>query len=198
MQAYLDTAIAVLGGQLAADEEQQLVERLAACLVGCFVLAAGALLMGVEAPYGRYSKGGWGCMVNGKVAWVVQESPNLIAVGWALSLPEGATLQGSVPNACLLAMFALVCDALTVQLLALLIAGVWLLFVRRWFSFASATFVLSSPLCARVSARACVRVCAVCACGCVRAAGGGSTTSTAPSYFRCAFAAASPRRSSRL
>ena len=64
MQAYLDTAIAVLGGQLAADEEQQLVERLAACLVGCFVLAAGALLMGVEEPYGRYSKGGWGCMVN--------------------------------------------------------------------------------------------------------------------------------------
>ena len=105
---YLDTAVAVLGGQLSADEERQVVEQLAACLVGCFVLAAAALLLGVEAPYGRYSKNGWGCMLNGKVAWVVQESPNLIAVGWALSLGEGMTAQESLPNACLLAMFTLV------------------------------------------------------------------------------------------
>jgi 3-oxo-5-alpha-steroid 4-dehydrogenase 1 len=108
MQAYLDTAATVARGQLPVPEERQLVEQLAAALVGSFVLAAAALLLGIEAPYGRYSKSGWGCMLNGKLAWVVQECPNLLAVGWALALPEGgSSLQQSPASACLLAMFTL-------------------------------------------------------------------------------------------
>lgn len=51
-----------------------------------FVFAAIVLLCGVQAPYGRYSKKkGWGCVLNGTLAWVVQVAalhwimPNLSA-----------------------------------------------------------------------------------------------------------------------
>ena len=49
-------------------------------LVVSFVIAAVALLSGILAPYGRYAKQGWGFLIDGKVAWIVQEAPNLVVV----------------------------------------------------------------------------------------------------------------------
>ena len=89
------------------------MDRLATALVGGFVLAAAALLLGIEAPYGRYSRAGWGMQLPGKVAWVLQELPNLLAVYWAVSLslrseePEKRAALASPANRVLLAMFTL-------------------------------------------------------------------------------------------
>ena len=94
-------------------QERVLVDRLATALVGGFVLAAAALLLGIEAPYGRYSRAGWGMQLPGKVAWVLQELPNLLAVYWAVSLslrseePEKRAALASPANRVLLAMFTL-------------------------------------------------------------------------------------------
>ncbi|KAK9817238.1 hypothetical protein WJX72_011616 [[Myrmecia] bisecta] len=37
-------------------------------------------MLGVTAPYGRYSRTGWGCMLPGKLAWVTQEV-------WSFAVP---------------------------------------------------------------------------------------------------------------
>ena len=111
MQAYLDTAALVAKGALPLDEEIALVKSLSVVLVGSFVLAAITLLLGIEAPYGRYSKSGWGFMLNGTLAWVVQESPNLVAVFWAILLTPATRSGGqlhSPANMALLGMFTMV------------------------------------------------------------------------------------------
>ena len=33
----------------------------------------------VAAPYGRYTRQGWGFLIDGRVAWMLQESPSIIA-----------------------------------------------------------------------------------------------------------------------
>ena len=40
------------------------------------LVAFGLLVSGITAPYGRYSRHGWGLQVNGKFAWFVQEIPS--------------------------------------------------------------------------------------------------------------------------
>ena len=50
------------------------------------LLAAGVLLGGLSAPYGRHGRRGWGPMLPAKVAWVSQELPALALplalLGW--------------------------------------------------------------------------------------------------------------------
>jgi 3-oxo-5-alpha-steroid 4-dehydrogenase 1 len=77
--------------------ELEVVERLSLALIASFLLAAVVLLSGVQAPYGRYSRAGtyWGWRLPGRVAWVLQELPNLLAVGWALRSADYQT-EGSV------------------------------------------------------------------------------------------------------
>ena len=41
------------------------------------VIAFGLLVSGITAPYGRYSRDGWGLQINGKLAWFLQEIPSL-------------------------------------------------------------------------------------------------------------------------
>ncbi|KXZ52816.1 hypothetical protein GPECTOR_8g200 [Gonium pectorale] len=37
-----------------------------------------ALIAGISAPYGRYSRGGWGVFINARLAWLTQEIPSLL------------------------------------------------------------------------------------------------------------------------
>ncbi|GIL76364.1 hypothetical protein Vretimale_5924 [Volvox reticuliferus] len=37
-----------------------------------------ALISGISAPYGRYSRAGWGFYINARVAWLTQELPALL------------------------------------------------------------------------------------------------------------------------
>jgi 3-oxo-5-alpha-steroid 4-dehydrogenase 1 len=71
-----------------------------------------ALVTSQRAPYGRYfSEGhGYGFLVNGTLAWVLQECPTLLCAGWAVwsHLDSGASDNSalrSLPNAILLALF---------------------------------------------------------------------------------------------
>lgn len=63
-----------------------LMAHLAVHEIACWAMIATGLLTIVSlttfvtAPYGRHSKGGWGLMVNPKLAWVLMECPNLVAV----------------------------------------------------------------------------------------------------------------------
>lgn len=82
--------------------EQQAIFWTCTTLLGSFGLAAAVLLSGVDAPYGRYnqpsekSQKGFvlrmlsACDVHPKLAWVLQESPTLIAaaVYWATGIEE--------------------------------------------------------------------------------------------------------------
>jgi 3-oxo-5-alpha-steroid 4-dehydrogenase 1 len=64
-----------------SPQEQQRLEWTAAVLVVMGIMSFVSLTVGGQnAPYGRYSTTGWGWLVPGKLAWIVQESPVLIAV----------------------------------------------------------------------------------------------------------------------
>ena len=60
------------------------------------------LLQFVDAPYGRYASSSWGCLVNGKVAWVLQELPSLLV---PVSLLYYHAWPIPTPNAILISMF---------------------------------------------------------------------------------------------
>merc|ERR1711871_374642 len=69
--------------RLPLDEEFGYVNQLCAGLAVSFTLSAFALLAGLTAPYGRYARGGvWGCLIPGKPAWIIQEIPNQILLGF--------------------------------------------------------------------------------------------------------------------
>lgn len=71
--------------------EEKTIFWICTALNGSFVLAALALSCGVTSPYGRYNQGSEirsplmqllaSCNVNAKLAWVLQESPTLVAAG---------------------------------------------------------------------------------------------------------------------
>uniref|UniRef100_A0A7S0RAJ9 Steroid 5-alpha-reductase DET2 n=1 Tax=Chlamydomonas leiostraca TaxID=1034604 RepID=A0A7S0RAJ9_9CHLO len=42
-------------------------------------------LLFLSAPYGRYSRGGWGPLINAKIAWFTQEVPSLLVAGAILA-----------------------------------------------------------------------------------------------------------------
>ncbi len=68
-----------------------------------------ALVWFKRAPYGRYfTEGkGYGWMMNGKVAWVLQEAPCLVAVGASLAYFGKTECIKSTPNMIMLSLFTL-------------------------------------------------------------------------------------------
>ena len=85
------------------NNEEDFLVLLCQGLVVSFVIAAVALLSGIQAPYGRYAKQGWGFLIDGKVAWIVQEAPNLVVVYWLYCHVEGdVRAKSSLANRILL------------------------------------------------------------------------------------------------
>ena len=74
-------------------------------LMGLFAASFAALMAGIEATYGRYSIGSKAWMMNGKLAWVLQEVPVLIMAGVAYERGDPAAAKSYV-NMFLLSMLA--------------------------------------------------------------------------------------------
>lgn len=73
---------------------------------GAFALAF--LLLGINAPYGRYTTAsGWGPLIPARIAWMVMETPNLyISVYFFFfAADRSADAVGSTTNRLLLALF---------------------------------------------------------------------------------------------
>ena len=83
------------------EEESQFIERMCLALLVNFIFAAILLLSGVKAPYGRYVSNQWwaGCMMNGKLAWIVQEAPNLVMIVYFYYFTNGnLAAKASLPT----------------------------------------------------------------------------------------------------
>ena len=77
-----------------------------AVIVWSFMVGVIQLLM--PAPYGRYTRGGYGFGVNVRVAWVIQESPSFLVPVFVAGYLGGDKITGTVnPNVILLSMFLL-------------------------------------------------------------------------------------------
>lgn len=63
------------------------------------------LVFGTTAPYGRYTRGGWGIYLNGKYAWFVQELPSFVIPVTFLVLDQHASISHAIPNVLLTMMF---------------------------------------------------------------------------------------------
>ncbi|KAG8465302.1 hypothetical protein KFE25_002609 [Diacronema lutheri] len=88
-----------------ASRAAQLDNWMCAALVGSMLPAALVLLAGVQAPYGRYSSRAWGVLVNGKLAWILQEMPSIaIPVAFACATRASAPTS-SLANRVLLGAF---------------------------------------------------------------------------------------------
>ena len=62
----------------AREHPLTLADGLAWSLLLLGFVANAVLVLGVSAPYGRYSRKGWGPMLPARVAWVTQEAPSLL------------------------------------------------------------------------------------------------------------------------
>lgn len=62
----------------------------------------------ISAPYGRYTRGGYGFPVNVRVAWVLQECPSFLIPVFVAGYLGGDKITGALnPNVVLLSMFLL-------------------------------------------------------------------------------------------
>lgn len=114
--AAVDAATARVLAAVGLKSELQLLAAMALVMVALALPTIAALVSGIRAPYGKYySEAGraYGPLMNGKLAWVLQELPSLLlGVGaWALGLaagpaPRRALLAGLSPQAVLLALYA--------------------------------------------------------------------------------------------
>ncbi|ESO87652.1 hypothetical protein LOTGIDRAFT_194080 [Lottia gigantea] len=64
------------------------------------------MLTFVSAPYGRYSRGGWGFTINAKVAWFIQEVPSILIPIGIMLYTDCPKLQYT-PNRILISLFSL-------------------------------------------------------------------------------------------
>lgn len=67
------------------------------------ILVFTLLSLGITAPYGRYSRSGWGLCVNGKLAWFVQEIPSFTVP--LVLLMIDSPYKRTMPNILLLTLF---------------------------------------------------------------------------------------------
>lgn len=101
LHAGLSSALSL--SSFPSPEEETFLRFLCFLLLVFAASAAALLLAGVTAPYGRYSRGGWGPLVPARVAWIVQESPVLV-VSLLCWRSRDEAVGGARANAVLLAL----------------------------------------------------------------------------------------------
>lgn len=69
------------------------------------ILVFTLLVSGITAPYGRYTRTGWGICINGKVAWFIQEIPSF-AVPVIFLFTDAPGLR-KTPNILLFGLFCI-------------------------------------------------------------------------------------------
>ena len=73
-----------------------------------FSLVTAVLQLLITAPYGRFSRAGWGFTLDPRFTWVMQESPSFVVPLFVAGYLGGNQLKGTItPNVILLAMFLL-------------------------------------------------------------------------------------------
>lgn len=65
------------------------------------------LLYGITAPYGRYARGGWGILVNGKFAWFVQEIPSFAIPVMFVLFDQNAPKFSVMPNMLFFSLYSI-------------------------------------------------------------------------------------------
>ena len=73
-----------------------------------FSLVTAVLQLLITAPYGRFSRSGWGFTMDPRFTWVMQESPSFLVPLFVAGYLGGDQLKGTLtPNIVLLSMFLL-------------------------------------------------------------------------------------------
>ncbi|EGD77467.1 hypothetical protein PTSG_08562 [Salpingoeca rosetta] len=91
------------------EDEGQLLKGIGWTLLGVTPVVFGMLVSGMRAAYGRYSTDAdmtkYGCQINGKVAWMIQESPCLLVPAALYFLYPNEACVSSTANRILLSLF---------------------------------------------------------------------------------------------
>ncbi|KAK3288284.1 hypothetical protein CYMTET_4235 [Cymbomonas tetramitiformis] len=72
-------------------------------MIACGVVTLLFLTFGITAPYGKYSRPGFGISLNAKLAWMVQEAPSFLVVAYMAH--NNSSEIRNAPNDCLLCLF---------------------------------------------------------------------------------------------
>ena len=91
--------------QLADGSELQLLRYISYMLIISAVLA-GVVLQVISAPYGRYSRTGWGSFLDARLAWFIQELPSMAVPVYLMCFTQCPYIHQR-PNQILLALFFL-------------------------------------------------------------------------------------------
>jgi len=73
-----------------------------------FSLVTAILQLLITAPYGRFSRAGWGFFINPRFTWVIQESPSFLVPLFVAGYLGGSQIKGTLtPNIVLMSLFLL-------------------------------------------------------------------------------------------
>ncbi|KAL4238953.1 3-oxo-5-alpha-steroid 4-dehydrogenase 1 [Mactra antiquata] len=92
---------------LIRNKEMEVLYAISCIYFVTAILVLFILLSGITAPYGRYTRGGWGVHVNGKFAWFVQELPSFLVPVTFLIFDKDAPRFNLMPNMFLFGLFSI-------------------------------------------------------------------------------------------
>lgn len=85
------------------DMDISLLNNICYSYLGFSLVVFLVLVAGITAPYGRYTRNGWGIFINAKVAWFLQELPSF-AIPLILICTGSSTIK-AVPNVIFITLF---------------------------------------------------------------------------------------------